>query len=107
MNQYGGFALYIPETQYSNSKASRAVAEAIFAEFSSLYKKSNLPKEDAGIVPDQSLIAIGAYNTLDAASVLIEYAYIYETPLRTQSGRKEAIVRFAEATFRGVDGFFQ
>ncbi len=107
MNRYGGFALYVPDGQYSNAKASYAVAEALFAEFSLLFKKSNLPKEDAGIVPDQSLIALGAYNTLNAASVLIEYAYIYEAPLRTQAGRKEAISRYADATFRGIERFFK
>ena len=107
MNQYGGFALYVPDGQYSNARASYAVAESLFSELSSLFTKSNLPKEDAGIVPDQSLIAIGAYNTLDAVSVLIEYAYIYEAPLRTPSGRKEAIQRFADATYRGVERFFR
>ncbi|MDP3661384.1 MAG: N-acetylmuramoyl-L-alanine amidase [bacterium] len=107
MNQYSGFAIYVPDGQYSNAKASYAVAETLFAELSSVFKKSNLPKEDAGIVPDQSLIAIGAYNTLDAASVLIEYAYIYEAPLRTPAGRKEAIERYADTTFRGVERFFK
>ncbi|TSC84508.1 MAG: hypothetical protein G01um101417_173 [Parcubacteria group bacterium Gr01-1014_17] len=107
MHQYNGFALYVPDGQYSNAKASYAVGEALFAEFSSMFQKSNLPKEDAGIVPDQSLIAVGAYNTLNAASVLIEYAYIYEAPLRTPAGRKEAIERFADTTFRGVEQFFK
>src|SRR3989344_2844847 len=106
MDKYGGFSLYIPDTQYSNAKASHAVADSLFAEFSPIFKKSNLPKENEGIVPDQSLIAVGAYNTLDAASVLIEYSYIYEAPLRTVAGRKEAIHGFAEATFRGVEQFF-
>lgn len=105
--KYTGFALYVPDGQYSNAKASYTVAESLFAEFSPLFQKSNLPKENAGIVPDQSLIAIGAYNTLNAASVLIEYAYIYELPLRTQAGRKEAIERYAEATFRGIERFFK
>lgn len=105
--KYTGFALYVPDGQYSNAKASYAVAEALFAEFSPLFQKSNLPKENAGIVPDQSLIAVGAYNTLNAVSVLIEYAYIYEAPLRTQAGRKEAIERYADTTFRGVERFFK
>lgn len=104
---YSGFSLYIPEAQYSNAKASRAVAEALFAEFSPVFQKSNLPKEDAGLVPDQSLIAVGAYNTLDAAAVLIEYAYIYESPLRSFAGRQEAIERYADLTYRGVERFFR
>lgn len=107
MNQYGGFALYVPDGQYSNAKASYAVAEALFSEFSPLFQKSNLPKENAGVVPDQSLIAVGAYNTLDAAAVLIEYAYIYEAPLRTPAGRKEAVERYADTTFRGIERFFK
>lgn len=105
--KYTGFALYVPDGQYSNAKASYAVAESLFAEFSPLFQKSNLPKENAGIVPDQSLIAVGAYNTLNAASVLIEYAYIYESPLRTPAGRKEAIEHYAETTFRGIERFFK
>lgn len=104
---YSGFSLYIPEAQYSNAKASRAVAEALFAEFSTTLQRSNLPKEDTGLVPDQSLIAVGAYNTLDAAAVLIEYAYIYESTLRTAEGRKEAIARYADLTYRGVERFFR
>lgn len=104
---YSGFSLYIPDGQYSNAKASYAVAEALFAEFSPVFQKSNLLKEDSGIVPDQSLIAVGAYNTLNSASVLLEYAYIYETPLRTVEGRKEAITRYADLTYRGVERFFR
>lgn len=107
MNQYSGFALYIPDGQYSNAKASYAVAESLFAELSSIFQKSNLPKENAGIVPDQSLIAIGAYNTLNAASILVEYAYIYEAHLRTPVGRKASIERYADLTFRGVERFFK
>lgn len=107
VGKYSGFSLYIPDGQYSNAKASYAVAESLFTEFSSVFQKSNLPKEDAGIVPDQSLIAVGAYNTLDAASVLIEYAYIYEAPLRSFAGRKEAIERYADLTYRGVERFFR
>lgn len=106
VGKYGGFSLYIPDGQYSNAKASYAVAESLFAEFSPLFQKSNLPNESAGIVPDQSLIAVGAYNTLDAASVLIEYVYIYEPPLRTPAGRKEAIERYAGITYRGIEQFF-
>lgn len=104
---YRGFTIYVPDTQYSNAKASYAVGEALFTELSSVFQKSNLPKEDAGIVPDQSLIAVGAYNTLDAAAALIEYAYIYEKPLRTPAGRAQALARYADETFRGVERFFQ
>src|SRR3989344_7453425 len=76
--RYNGFSLYVPDSQFSNARASRAVAESLFTQFSKFYAESNLPVEDSGIVPDQELIAIGAYNTLDPAGVLVEYGYIYE-----------------------------
>lgn len=106
INRYNGFALYVPEVQYSNAKASRAVAEALFAQFSNLSAPSNLPVEDRGIVPDQNLIAVGAHNTLEAASILIEYAYIYETVLRHRATRESMLREFAQQTFLGINRFF-
>ncbi len=104
--RYDGFALYVPETQFSNAKASRAVAQTLFTQFSRFYAASNLPKESSGIVPDQTLIAIGAYNTLDAASVLVEYGYIYEDRFLDAGIREKFLKELAFQTALGLNSFF-
>ena len=104
--KYSGFSIYIPEGQYSNAKGSRAIADPIFERLSQLYPSSNLPKEDIGIVEDQELIGVGAFNTLDGAGVLIEYDYIYEPILQNKKIRQHAIADFAFQTYLGVMDFF-
>ncbi len=104
--RYDGFSLYVPEAQFSNAKASRAVAESLFAQFSRFYAESNLPKESSGIIPGQELIAIGAYNTLDAASVLIEYGYIYEDRFLDAAIREKFLKELAFQTALGLKKFF-
>ncbi len=106
VGKYSGFTLYFPDVQYSNAKASRVVADALFAQFSKTFTPSNLPKENGGMASDQSLIAVGAYNTLDPAAVLIEYAYIYESAIRNASTRAEALRGYAAETYSGVERFF-
>lgn len=104
--RYDGFALYVPEDQFSNAQASRAVADSLFSQFSKFYAESNFPFEENGIVPDQDLIAIGAYNTLDAASVLIEYGYIYEQKFLDDAIRKQFMQELAFQTYLGLNRFF-
>lgn len=104
--RYDGFAFYVPEKQFSNSNASRAVADALLAQFSRFYAESNFPLENGGIVPDQDLIAVGAYNTLDPAGVLIEYGYIYEDRFRDETIRGEFLKEFALQTYQGLNRFF-
>lgn len=104
--RYEGFAFYVPDSQYSNAKASRAVAQSLLEQFATFYAESNLPVENGGIVPDQELIAIGAYNTLDGASVLLEYGYIYETRFRDERIRAAFMKELALQTYIGVNRFF-
>ena len=104
--RYDGFALYVPEDQFSNARASRALAASLFTQFSQFYIESNLPKESSGIVPDQDLIAIGAYNTLDAASVLVEYGYIYEDKFLDPRIRGAFLKELAFQTYLGLNKFF-
>ena len=104
--RYNGFAVYVPDKQYSNAKASRAVAESLFAQFSKFYAESNLPVEDSGIVEDQELIAIGAYNTLDPVGILIEYGYIYEQRFLDDDVREAALKELAFQTYQGLNRFF-
>lgn len=104
--KYSGFAIYVPENQYSNAKGSRSVAEFIHERLEKLYPQSNLPIEDAGVVEDQELIAIGSHNTLDGAGMLIEYGYIYETAFHEPTLRDTVTSDLALQTFLGIMDFF-
>ncbi len=108
-NQYGtysGFAIYTPEAQYSNAKTSNALAQTLFDRLKTFYPVSNISKERVGVVPDQELVAIGANNTLDPASVLIEYGYIYESGIQTKTVKNSYLKDLAFQTFLGVEDFF-
>ncbi|MBM2818022.1 MAG: hypothetical protein HW401_612 [Parcubacteria group bacterium] len=104
--KYSGFAIYVPESQYSNARASRAVAEPIFSQLAKFYPVSNFIQEQDGIVEDQKLIAIGAHNTLDPVGMLIEYGYIYESQFRNEKIRKSVIKELAFQTYIGLVHFF-
>ncbi|PJE74158.1 MAG: hypothetical protein COV02_00005, partial [Candidatus Terrybacteria bacterium CG10_big_fil_rev_8_21_14_0_10_41_10] len=43
--KYSGFAIYVPESQYSNSKASLALAQPVFNQLKKYLPVSNMPKE--------------------------------------------------------------
>jgi len=105
--KYSGFSVYVPEGNFSNAKGSRAVGESIFKRLRGLYPVSNFPNEGAGIIEDQELIGVGAYNTLDGAGILIEYDYIYEPILVDRKIRNEAISDYALQTYLGVMDFFE
>ncbi|MDO8593939.1 MAG: N-acetylmuramoyl-L-alanine amidase [bacterium] len=104
--RYNGFSLYVADPQFSNAKASKAVAGSLFEQLSKFYAESNLPVEDSGIVEDQELIAIGAYNTVDPASVLIEYGYIYEQQFLDSDIRAKVMRELAFQTYQGLNRFF-
>ena len=104
--KYSGFSIYIPESQYSNAKGSRSVAESIYYRLRKLYSHSNLPKEDGGVVEDQELIAIGSNNTLDGAGILIEYGYIYEPLFVSSELRHLVLSDMALQTYLGILDFF-
>lgn len=105
--RYRGFAVYVPEAQYSNARASRALGEAIAARLATSFPQSSLPKEGGGtgLVSDQELIAVGAYNTLDAAAALLEYAYIYEPGLHDPAKRAPLLRAYAAKTYEGIEAF--
>lgn len=100
-----GFAIYIPDAQYGNGKASRPVAEALAARLDDLSSKSTLRLENQGVVEDQQLIAIGAYNTLKVPTVLIEYGYITEPRFQTLSMRDTITTDYAYQTSQGIRDF--
>lgn len=105
--KYDGFAVYVPERQFSNARASRKLGEAIAAQLSSGYATSSMPLESAGVIEDQDLISVGAYNTLNAAGVLVEYAYIYEPALEYEATRDVVLQDLALKTANGVDNFLR
>lgn len=102
-----GFAVYVPDKQYGNASASKAVGEAIAYELNDFNASSTLPIENYGIVEDQELIALGAYNTADFASLLIEYGYIYESKIARSEVRPTVLKDMAYQTYRGIQDFFQ
>jgi len=104
--KYEGFAIYIPEQVYLNSTTSKAVAESIFKRLSKYNPISDLKGESEGIVYEQDLIAIGVHNTSDAASVLLEYGYIYEPQFTNPALRSLALKDLAFQTYLGLQDFF-
>ena len=67
---------------------------------------SDLPIESEGIIEDQDLIAIGSFNSVNAASLLIEYGYIYEPQLTDPTMRELATQDLAFQTYLGLQDFF-
>ncbi len=104
-SNHSGFAVYIPDSQYGNAESSRALGTSIANELNQFNASSTLPIENYAIVEDQSLIALGARGTAEFASVLIEYAYIYETKIANASARPPVLRDFAYQTYRGVRDF--
>lgn len=105
--KYNGFAVYVPDHQYSNAAASYAIGEAIAMRLSAYHATSTLPKEDVGVVEDQELIAIGSNNSANNAALLIEYGYIYEPQFQESSIRPVAVADYAYQTYLGLQDFFK
>lgn len=104
--QNSGFAVYVPDSQYGNAASSMPVGEAIAARLSTLNGTSTLPVENKGVVEDQELIALGAFNTLSVPSVLMEYGYITEPKLQQPEVRQSVTKDYAYETYLGVQDFF-
>jgi len=103
---YSGFAIYVPAVQYLNSTTTKAIATSIYGRLAAVDNVSNFPGESSGIVDEPDLIAVGANNTADAASMLIEYGYIYENQFADPASRARALHRMAYATYLGLQDFF-
>ena len=108
IGKYWGFNLYIPEEQMVNAKESKELAQNVFAKLKEKYVVSNYEKERAGLVPDQTLIALGSNSSLreTVRSILIEYGYIYEKKFRTKSTRHQAYKDMAKLTAQGIKSYF-
>lgn len=104
--KYSGFAIYSPEKQYANSTTTRAIAQKIFNRLSRYNPVSDFPGESEGIIDERELIAIGANDTADAASLLVEYGYIYETQFTDPGAYRSALKDLAFQTYLGLEDFF-
>jgi len=104
--KFSGFAVYIPEEQYYNSATTKAIAEKVFSRMAKYNPVSDLSGESGGIVESPDLIAIGSNNSIDSASMLIEYGYIYEPQYRNEITRELAIKDLAYQTYLGLQDFF-
>ncbi|MEN9912687.1 MAG: putative peptidoglycan binding domain [Candidatus Parcubacteria bacterium] len=104
--EYSGFSIYVPEAQYLNSTTTRAIAETVFKRLAKYNAVSDFQGESAGIVDERELIAIGANNTADAASLLVEYAYLYEQQIANPETRTLALKDLAYQTYLGLEDFF-
>jgi len=104
--KYSGMVIYTPAKQYSNSPTTKAVADAVFHRLSLYNPISNLPQESIGIIDDPQLIAVGVNNTSNAASILIEYDYIYEPQFVNPKVRSLALRDLAYQTYLGLQDFF-
>ena len=102
---YDGFAVYVPDRQYSNAKASRALGEALAKRLSAYHATSTLPLESMGVIEDQTLIAVGSNNSAEAAALLIEYGYIYEPQFQSASVLPVAERDYAYQTYLGLQDF--
>ena len=105
--EHSGLAIYVPSRQYLNSTTTHAVADTIFKRLTKYNAVSDLRGESSGIVDEPELIAIGANNTADAASMLIEYGYIYEPQFTNPDLRNLALKDLAYQTYLGLQDFFE
>jgi N-acetylmuramoyl-L-alanine amidase len=105
MNQ-SGFAVYVPDAAFANGPTSRIIGTAIAYELNHYNATSSLAIENLGVTDDQELIALGAYNTANFPSVLVEYSYIYETKITNPTILPIVEKDFANSTYRGVRKFF-
>jgi N-acetylmuramoyl-L-alanine amidase len=99
--KYKGFSLFVPDNSLRNGKVSQELAKYIAKTLDDNFKYSNNPLEKKKIILGHELIANGANNTIQAASVLIEYGYIYETKFQDE----EILQKAAEQTYLGIKNY--
>ena len=99
---YSGYSIYVPEHQYNNATSSLAIASSIENELKTSFNPSTLPIEKDTIIESQGLIAVGANNSRNKASILVEYGYIYEPDI----SKDETLQKMAELTYNGIKNYF-
>ncbi len=104
--RYSGASIYVPDKRYPNADISRSVAESVFESLTKTAPVSNLPLESVGVVESEHLAAVAADPSPYAASILIEYGYIYESQWVDPELREVIFPRLAFQTYAGVKNFF-
>ncbi len=96
----------MPEGQMVNAQGSTDLAQSVFNQLHKKYMTSTYEKEKGGLIPDQSLIALGSNGTLEASvrSILVEYGYIYR--FKTKKARDAAYTSMASLTSTGIKNYF-
>lgn len=102
---YHGFDMFIPENQRVNSATSRVIAENIYKELQKKFNPESTNSNHNSLFEDQSLIALGASDTLTKPAILIEYGYIYEKMLQNTTTQKQALEQMAEQTVSGIQDY--
>lgn len=102
--EFEGFAIYVPQEKYSNGVVSKELAESIHGRLDNVLERSNLPTEEEGIVESSSLIALGSFNTLSTAALLIEYGFIYEDKFGENG---DIFYEIGKETYEGILDFLK
>ena len=102
VGKYDGFSIYTPGKLFANYDVSRKLADSVFEELKKIRPVSNLEEEQDGVIEDHELIALGANESLEAGSILIEYGYIYEPVFLDPATRDTSLDYFAYATYSGI-----
>lgn len=105
-SKYTGYAVYVPDAAYGNSKTSKELGRDIADRLSALSGVSTYPGESRGVIEDQELIAMGAYGTLNLPSVLVEYGYITEPRFTLPEHRATVTKDAAYQTYLAIQDFF-
>lgn len=105
---YEGFSVYAPEKELASSEISMPLAQNIFNDLKKKYTNSTYVRENGGVIADQKLIAMGAYDTLapTVRTVLIEYGFIYEKKFKTYTLRKTAYNNMSKITADSITNYF-
>lgn len=103
--KYAGFAIYVPDHTLQNGPESIALGKVLHETLGVFQPESNLFIEQAGVIESEDLIALGARNSLDIPSVLIEYAYIAEPRLNDER-REGELQAMAQQTYEGLKKFY-
>ena len=106
VGKYSGMVIYVPSKEYDNSVVTNNIAHTVFKRLSLYNPIDNLPVESGGIIDDSELIAVGANNTSDVPSMLIEYNYIYEPQFLDKDIQSLVLKDLAYQTYLGLEDFF-
>ncbi len=104
--EHSGISIYVPASQFLNGSASKEMAESIFERLTKVFSPSTHPVEQAGVIQDSELIAVGAFNSVDSVALLIEYGYVYEPQFVDPVLRSVALKELAYQTYFGLKNFF-